>query len=47
MRVYSCRDCGEQEFGPCVLVIEDEEQTPFMCPYDRDAPATWLMVVNE
>jgi len=47
MKVYSCRDCGDQGFGPCLLVIEDEEQAPEWCPYDRDSVAIWALRVFE
>ena len=47
MKVYTCRDCGEQGFGPCVLIVENEDTSPEMCPYDNTAVARWLLRVDE
>jgi hypothetical protein len=47
MKVYTCRDCGDMGYGPCVLIVDDESTPPESCPYPNPGTAEWLLRVNE
>ena len=47
MKVYTCRDCGDCGYGPCVLIVEDENEQPVSCPYPNPGAANWLLRVDE